>query len=612
MSLSSLRATVASWSLLGRVLWRSAPWLNAVAYVLIITIALLAQASFVAVGLLTESIGSAGQAPPLSHALTLFVVALLGTPIAVAGLNVIAARISRAYLTGVHAALAEAGLAPPTIDHLESAELAGRFAGLRTQLRESVFINSIESYWLVLRTRLVALCSGLLVAVLWYWWPPIIVAAGFYALSAVFMRWIRNSFHPETTTGAIGRRRADYARGLLVDSESAEEIRIFGLGRWLSELYSTSWLATMRTVWRERTRTSVPVIAACLSLLVVLGLPMWLLVRETLAGAQEVAVMVVCLQALIGLGGFGVLGDAQSDVARNAAALRDLRSVRSRVGLAGLWRPPNRSDVEPPGRDQSRRAQSDEAVELSIRNLTFTYPGAPTPILQGFNLDVPAGQTVAIVGPNGAGKSTLVKLLCGVYRPDAGQVRIAGRDPVTEPGARPAAVFQNFVRYELSLRQNVGLGGAESDEQVHRALALARATDLVDPELGLSQPLIGNQEGGTELSGGQWQRVAIARALSAVEATGRVLILDEPTAALDVRAEVAIFADLMDVASKLTTVLVTHRLSSVRHADRIVVLSAEHPTQVVEDGTHRELLANDGIYAQMFRLQAKRYVSDND
>jgi ATP-binding cassette subfamily B protein len=215
---------------------------------------------------------------------------------------------------------------------------------------------------------------------------------------------------------------------------------------------------------------------------------------------------------------------------------------------------------------------------------------------------------------NGVGKSTLIKLLCGLYRPDSGTVTVDGRDPGTDDAVRRrvAVIFQDFVRYQLSLRDNVAMAllGADrpADEiQASAARALrAAAGDEILHRLpaGWSTVLDPGYRGGTDLSGGQWQRVALARALTAVQAGAGVLVLDEPTAALDVRAEAEIFGRFLEVTAGVTSILVSHRLSSVRHADRIVVLG---PAGVVEDGSHEELLGSGGPYAEMFAMQASRF-----
>ena len=227
--------------------------------------------------------------------------------------------------------------------------------------------------------------------------------------------------------------------------------------------------------------------------------------------------------------------------------------------------------------------------------------------MDGLELAIPAGQSVAIVGENGAGKSTLIKLLCGLYEPDLGLIELAGRRPAAARH-RIGVIFQNFVHYELSLRANVGFGDlthAGNEAAMSRALTDAGAGELLRslPD-GWDTVLSAGYPGGRELSGGQWQKIALARALAAVHGGAGLLILDEPAASLDVRAEAELFDRFLEVTAGVTTILVTHRLASVRRADRIVVMVGG---RVVEDGCHQELIAAGGRYAAMFALQAERF-----
>jgi len=238
--------------------------------------------------------------------------------------------------------------------------------------------------------------------------------------------------------------------------------------------------------------------------------------------------------------------------------------------------------------------------------VSFHYPGGP-PVLAGLDLVVPAGSSLAIVGQNGAGKTTLAKLLCRLYDPTAGSILVDGanlRDvPLDHWRQRVTAVFQDFVRFELSLRENVApaTGQGDGDDTVLAALADAGGTDLspLDTVLAKGYP------GGTDLSGGQWQRVALARAVCAVRLGADVVLLDEPTAQLDVRGEAEIFQRILVATRGCTTILVSHRFSTVRHADRICVLENG---AVIELGTHDELIALGGRYRTMFELQASRFV----
>jgi ABC-type multidrug transport system fused ATPase/permease subunit len=248
------------------------------------------------------------------------------------------------------------------------------------------------------------------------------------------------------------------------------------------------------------------------------------------------------------------------------------------------------------------------AREIRFRNLSFTYPNSSGPVLDGFDLTIPAGSSLAIVGQNGAGKTTLAKLLCRLYDPQQGAIQIDGVDlrelDLADWRGRVTAVFQDFIRFELSLRDNVAPAGAP-DEVIKAALAQAGAEKLAS----LDTPLAKGYAGGTDLSGGQWQRVALARALCAVRLGAGLVLLDEPTAQLDVRGEAEIFNRILEATRQVTTILISHRFSTVRRADRICVI--EHG-KVVELGTHEELMALNGRYHTMFGLQASRFGAEED
>jgi ABC-type multidrug transport system fused ATPase/permease subunit len=239
--------------------------------------------------------------------------------------------------------------------------------------------------------------------------------------------------------------------------------------------------------------------------------------------------------------------------------------------------------------------------------VTFGYPGG-APVLEGLDLTIPAGSSRAIVGQNGAGKTTLAKLLCRLYDPQRGAIEIDGVGladlDLASWRSRVTAVFQDFTRFELPLRDNVAPGGAP-DDVIHAALAAAGAGSLA----ALDTVLARGYEGGIDLSGGQWQRIALARALAAVAMGAGVVLLDEPTAQLDVRGEAEIFERILAATRRCTTILISHRFSTVRHADRICVL--EHG-RVVELGTHDELMALGGRYRTMFDLQAQRFTAEDE
>lgn len=247
---------------------------------------------------------------------------------------------------------------------------------------------------------------------------------------------------------------------------------------------------------------------------------------------------------------------------------------------------------------------------LRFEGVGFCYPGAASFVLRGLDLTIAAGETLALVGPNGAGKTTFIRLLTGLYTPSEGRILLDGVDlreiPRDELRRRLSVVFQDYNQYQLSAAENVGYGDhARMGErgEIERAVEEGGAGALVaglpaglDTQLGRWFP------GGVELSGGQWQRVALARAFMRRDAD--VLVLDEPTAALDVDAEAEVFGRVRALAAGRTVVLISHRFANVRMADRIVVLAR---SGVVEAGSHAQLMARDGVYAGMFRRQASGY-----
>jgi len=291
---------------------------------------------------------------------------------------------------------------------------------------------------------------------------------------------------------------------------------------------------------------------------------------------------------------FGGLSWALDGASAPAAAVLRLRETMAAAGALAPATAP-------------RGAQDLPTRELRFRDVTFAYPGGE-PVLEHFVLSIPAGSSLAIVGQNGAGKTTLAKLLCRLYDPQDGAIEVDGVDvrdlELTAWRARLAAVFQDFLRLERPLRDNVAPDGAPDDD-VLAALAEAGASGLADLDTILAR----GYEGGTDLSGGQWQRVALARALCAVRLGAGVVLLDEPTAQLDVRGEAEIFNRILAATRDCTTILISHRFSTVRQADRICVL--EHG-RVIELGSHAELIEQGGRYRTMFELQAERFIEAPD
>jgi ATP-binding cassette subfamily B protein len=244
-----------------------------------------------------------------------------------------------------------------------------------------------------------------------------------------------------------------------------------------------------------------------------------------------------------------------------------------------------------------------------FENVGFRYPDAEKWALRGVEFELHASEVLALVGENGAGKTTLVKLLARLYDPDEGRILLDGRDlkdyDLDDLRANIGVIFQDFVRYHLSAGENIGVGDVDDMDNRERIAEAARKgmADEVIASLPMGyDQLIGRRfKTGVDLSGGQWQKIAIARAYMR---DAQVMILDEPTAALDARSEFEVFQRFKDLSEGRTAVLISHRFSSVRMADRILVLA---DGKVEASGTHAELMAQGGRYAELFELQAAGY-----
>jgi ATP-binding cassette subfamily B protein len=252
------------------------------------------------------------------------------------------------------------------------------------------------------------------------------------------------------------------------------------------------------------------------------------------------------------------------------------------------------------------------AESLRLAAVSFRYPGTERLVLDGLTLQIPAGQSLAIVGLNGAGKSTIVKLIAGLYQPEGGAILVDGTDlreyPLADWQRNVAAIFQDFEKYELTAAANIAFGDAADPARLGDIRWAASQAGILDTlealPRGLDTPLAAGYAGGTDLSGGQWQRVALARAFYALRRGAGILILDEPTASLDVRGEADFLDQFIELTRGVTTIVISHRFATVRHAGQIVVLDGGH---ITEQGTHESLLDGGGRYAELFRLQAERF-----
>lgn len=399
------------------------------------------------------------------------------------------------------------------------------------------------------------------------------------------------------------RRKMYYVFDAGSETAAGKEIRVQGTLPWWRARGERDAGAYLRPLGSERRRVFLGPFVV-FSLVVLAGAAVVLVMLGDTAGGGGLSVLGLSLavQAIIIPLRFGVFFP-EADVQTQYGMLANdaiLQIEGAAAEGAGLPRPGGRPAGKVP------------ASGIRFEQVSFAYPGSDRNVLDEVDLEFPAGSSTAIVGLNGAGKTTLVKLLSRLYEPTGGCITVDGT-VLTALDARSwqrclAVIFQDYVRYELDAAANIGLGAPQRMGDLaalKRACEWAGAAEVTEAlPNGLATLLSSRYPGGVDLSGGQWQRIALARALFAVQAGASVLILDEPTAHLDVRAEVAFFDRFLELTRGLTTVVISHRFSTVRRADRIVVLDGG---RITERGSHEDLLVSGGRYAELFELQARRF-----
>jgi ATP-binding cassette, subfamily B, bacterial len=574
------------------VLPRAAPGLAAAWWTALLLRGILPAAFAIAMGVLVAAVQHGHRLlGPLAFAGAVFVLLQVLSPIHQA----LSANLGDRTAAWLYDRLTEACVRPPGIGHLEDPTLTADLTAARDfDLGMTGPPLSISMDFIA--TGLVEMTGGAASAVIlarYAWWAPLLLAGAWLAT-----HWLlRDSAiwgDRNTPEVRAAQRDADYAYRLAVDPPASKELRLFGLAGWTidrfvarrTRLHELQYAATRM---RER-----PVIWSLLLVLFANVAVFWQLAAAVAHGHISLGAAVVYVQSAVGVSmiAFGGFSWALDGAAAPVAAVLRLEPAMRPAGAL------------PAG---DRRPNLANAPEIRLRDVSFAYPGegaaSGRPVLEHFDLTIPAGTSLAIVGQNGAGKTTLAKLLCRLYDPQSGAIEIDGVDlrqfDLAAWRARITAVFQDYLRLELPMRDNVAPAGA-SDEVIRAALEAAGAANLASLDTVLAR----GYTGGTDLSGGQWQRVALARALAAVSLGAGVVLLDEPTAQLDVRGEAEIFDRLLAATRHCTTILISHRFSTVRHADRICVL--EHG-QVIELGTHDELMAKGGRYRTMFDLQAQRF-----
>ncbi|MEO3755218.1 ABC transporter ATP-binding protein [Streptomyces sp. B6B3] len=574
---------------------RRRPALTAAACIVLLVVGLIPAAGYVIAGRLIDSVSrGTGYVPwVLAAAIAAFLIASVPA-VKDAVVSTLAREIELEFrhnlLTATSGRLPVSQLEQPRVR-----DLVAKSRGLVSEDRSPG--ATIRGYGYFLPNKLAGL---LLVALLasFHWWLGVgVLACALVIRRVTLVLWFRSL---EVLHGDVeGIRRADYVRNLALERDTAREIQVFGLSHWIVARHTELWLRSMREVWKRRSVVGLQMVSVAGSVFVVGCLAALVIARGLIdgrIGPGDAIALGGALTALIYLGGLQPEADLPIRYGfESVAAVREIQSIPG------------------PTRTAAPREPAHSAA-VSVSDVSFGYV-AGQQVIEKVSFDIDRGETVALVGENGAGKTTLVKLIAGLLEPSAGTITVNGSEATglheREAAATVSAVFQDFGRYELSLRENVCLGrgglGPEGEARLGRVASAAGLDSLLGrlPH-GWDTVLSADYPDGVDVSGGQWQRIALARALYGLELGSTLLVLDEPTASLDVRAELEFFDELMSVASSVTTILVSHRFSTVRRADRIHVLDNG---RIVESGSHTELMRLDGRYAEMYRVQASRYVS---
>ena len=537
--------------------------------------------------------------------------AALGLGVSSAGtwfLRVISDRMQRRFRDRLtialesHVAYLQASVV--TIAHQERPEYLDRLSMLRDQVfvLDHMYMSLFSTCGWILRLVVTVL---LLMSI----HPGLGLLALFALPTVVTSTWRPGVERTAEEKGASSRRLARHLFEVATTAPPGKEVRVTRIGELLVQKRRQTWEKWYRLVSRARWQSAL---WHCLAWAIFgagyIGATVFVSVGLHGTGAQVLLVLAAGsrLSAYIGatVGEIGFLRGFWLDGSRRLAWLEDYAAAQAEHG-----------DAQVPQR---------LARGIRLENVSFSYPGSTRPALQDVNLELPAGSVVALVGENGAGKTTLVKLLSRMYQPDSGRILVDGVDlarmPADEWRSRLAGAFQDFFRFEFRAGQTVGLGDLprlEDKPAVSAAVDRAGAKDVIDGlTSGLETQIGPTWPGGVDLSFGQWQKLALARGFMREEPV--LLVLDEPTAALDAETEHALFERYAAAAHQpqsavgngktpangRITLLVSHRFSTVRMADLIVVLDGAH---VIEVGSHQELVARKGTYAELYRIQEAAY-----
>ena len=463
--------------------------------------------------------------------------------------------------------------------------------------RESSY-RPYQIFWqmVTIGSQCVTLISVVVVLLYWNWWLGVLILLAPLPSVAAQIFYGHQGYKIERER-TQQRRRLSYLQFLTTNAQAVKEIRLFRLGDYFVEQYKRLYDHFYRVdsdLIKRETRALVP---------------FTILTNIVAAGAQITAISLTIASGQIGLlaGYMQAIAVVQNTIEALLWAVSQL--YENNLFVSDLF---EFLDFAPHQIAQGKRPVPERLVNgIEFRGVSFCYPGTSEIVLQDLNFFLKAGECVALVGHNGAGKTTLVKLLTRLYEPTTGQIflddiPLEEYDPL-DVRRHMSIIFQDFMQYEMAVRENVGFGYIEeldNEERIRAATRESGANQVIEDLPQKYETILGRMfEKGHELSIGQWQKMALARAFMR---RAPVVVLDEPTSSIDAESEAEIFSRLQQIAAGATTLLIAHRFSTVRMADRIIVIKQG---KIIEDGTHQELLEKDGTYAHLFRLQAAGYVN---
>ncbi len=586
------------------LLWRASPWLFAGAFAFIIAEGALPVLVLIAMGRVVAAIPFAvvfGLSSSYGHTLLValaegggaYALSLLRGPCEDALTAAANARVDAL----MQRRLVRAVCAPAGIEHLEDREVLGQLASARGELLGS----QPASAPMQLVSQLGDMLTGVLACVVlmvFRWWIGLELLVVWLVLRRPLATALTQQAR-RARSAAEPLRRSWYMLGLAWKPPAAKEVRVFGLSDWIADRHRKEWLEGTQPAWQALNDLNVRALAAGV---VVLGAyaaavaAIGVAAYHRTVSLRAIATMLPMLPTTMSAGSISF---ADISLAQALSSLPDLDALTTALGRRGL-------EVG------SGSAVGRPTQGVVLQQLAFAYPGVAREVLSGIDLDLSLGSSLGLVGVNGAGKTTLITLLAGMRQPTGGRILVDG-SPLAELDPRAwqqqvAVVYQDFAKLPLSAAQNIAMFDPDRPPDaalLRSASARAGALELIEQlPNGFDTILSPRYHGGVDLSGGQWQRVALARALYAVGRGARVLVLDEPTAQLDVRAEAAFYDRFLELTAGVTSIVISHRFASVRRAQRIAVLDGG---VISELGSHDELLASGGTYAEMFRIQAERF-----